>query len=168
MMKKSITLALCAAALGLARPARAQEPTPARMAAAEQLVASIDMESSYKRTMDSMIQAQIRQNPMIAQFEPTMRAFFDRYLSWQQVRPDMLRVYALTYTEDEMRQLMAFYQTPLGKRLLETMPEVAARSSELTQRRLMEHMPELQQQIMQQMQSGAAAAPATPATPARP
>ena len=59
-MKKSITLALCAAALGLARPARAQEPTPARMAAAEQLISSIDIEGSYKRTMDSMIEAQIR------------------------------------------------------------------------------------------------------------
>jgi len=167
-MKMRIALALCAAAVGLARPARAQEPTPARMAAAERLVASIDMESSYKRTMDTMIQGQIRQNPAIAPFEATMRAFFDRYLSWPQVRPDMVRVYALTYTEDEMRQLMAFYATPLGKRLLETMPELAARSSELTQRRLMEHMPELQQQIMQQMQSGAGAPPAAPATPARP
>lgn len=166
MIKRSITLALCAAAaLGLARPARAQEPTPARMAAAEQLITSIDLEGSYKRTMDSMIQAQIRQNPMIAQFEPAMRAFFDRYLSWREVKPDMQRVYALTYTEDEMRQLIAFYQTPLGKRLLETLPEVAARSSELTQRRLMEHMPELQQQIMQQMQNGASAAPATPTAP---
>ncbi|HYH80547.1 MAG TPA: DUF2059 domain-containing protein [Longimicrobium sp.] len=161
-MKKLIAAAACAVALGLAGPARAQEPTPERMAAAERLVTSIDMESNYRRTMDMMIQSQMRQNPAIAPFEATMRAFFTRYLSWQQVRPDMVRVYALTYTEDEMGQLTAFYQTPLGKRLLETMPEVAARSSELTQRRLMEHMPELQQQIMQQMQAGATP-PATPA-----
>jgi hypothetical protein len=162
---KLLTLAVCAAALGLARPARAQEPTPARVAAAEQLVASIDMEGGYRRTMDAMIQAQIRQNPAIAPFEATLRAFFDRYLAWPQVKPDMVRVYALTYTEDEMRQVMAFYATPLGKRLLETMPDIAARSSELTQRRLAEHMPELQQQIMQQMQGGTGAPPATPARP---
>ena len=86
----------------------------------------------------------------------TMRSFFARYLSWGEVRGDMVRVYALTYTEDELRQLATFYQTPLGRRLLETAPELASRSAELTQRRLMEHMPELQQQIMQQMQGGAA------------
>ncbi len=149
-----MALLACAAALGLARPARAQEPTPARLAAAEQLVNGIDMERNYQRTMEAMIQSQMRQNPMMAQFETTMRAFFNKYLDWAAVKPDLVRVYALTYTEDEMRQLGAFYQTPLGKRLLESTPEVAARSAEITQRRVMEHMPELQQRIMQQMQGG--------------
>jgi len=154
-MKKVIALVACAAALGVARPARAQEePTPARTAAAEQLIASIDMEHTYAQTMEAMVQSQIRQNPQVAQFEGLMRSFFAKYLSWPQIRGDMVRIYALTYTEDEMRQLTAFYQTPLGKRLLETMPELAQRSSEITQRRVMDHMPELMEQMMAAMQSG--------------
>lgn len=162
-MKKLVSLAACALAVGLARPARAQEePTPARLAAAEAMISSVDMEHPYARTMDAMIKSQVAQNPMLSQFEDVMRRFFDQYLSWQVVRPDLVRVYALTYTEDELRQLTAFYQTPLGRRLLETMPEVSRRSTEFTQRRVMEHMPELQQQIMQRMQGGAATAPATP------
>ncbi|HEU4562863.1 MAG TPA: DUF2059 domain-containing protein [Longimicrobium sp.] len=161
-MKKVIAAAFCAAALAVAAPARAQEPTPARLALAEQLMTAADMERNYRRTMDVMIQQQMRQNPMLQQFEATMRSFFDKYLSWNEVRGDMVRVYALTYTEDELRQLATFYRTPLGQRLLETAPELAARSAELTQRRLMEHMPELQQQIMQQMQGAGSTAPTTP------
>ncbi|HET7465022.1 MAG TPA: DUF2059 domain-containing protein [Longimicrobium sp.] len=154
-MKKVIALVACAAAFALARPARAQdEPTPARTAAAEQLIASIDMEHTYAKTMEMMVQSQLRQNPQMAQFEGVMRSFFARYLSWPQIHADMARIYALTYTEDEMRQLTAFYQTPLGKRLLETMPELAQRSSEVTQRRVMEHMPELMEQMMGAMQGG--------------
>ena len=164
-MKKTIAAALCAAALALAAPARAQEPTPARIALAQQLMTVADMQRNYQRTMDVMIQQQMGQNPMLKQFEGTMRSFFDKYLSWNQVRDDMVRVYALTYTEDELRQLATFYQTPLGRRVLETAPEIAGRSAELTQRRLMEHMPELQQQIMQQMQGGGATTPTTPPTP---
>lgn len=165
-MKKVIAAALCAAAaLALAAPARAQEPTPARIALAEQLMTAADMQRNYQRTMDVMIQQQMRQNPMLQQFEPTMRSFFDKYLSWSEVRGDMVRVYALTYTEDELRQLATFYQTPLGRRVMETAPEIAARSAELTQRRLMEHMPELQQQIMQQMQGGGATTPTAPPRP---
>lgn len=160
-MKKWIAAAICAAALAVAAPARAQEPTPARLAAAERLMAVADMERNYGRTMELMIEQQMRQNPAMARFETIMRSFFSKYLSWRDVRADMVRVYALTYTEDEMSQLSAFYQTPLGRRLLETTPELAARTNEATQRRLMEHMPELTQQIMEQMQ----ATPATPATP---
>jgi len=156
-MKKMIALAACVLALGLARPARAQEePTPARLAAAEQLIASMDMEHTYQRTMDGMVEQQIRQNPDVARFEGIMRQFFAKYIGWNLVKGDFARMYALTYTEDEMRQLGAFYQTPLGKRLMETMPELAMRSSQITQRRVMDHMPELMQQMMDQMQGGAA------------
>lgn len=162
-MKKVIALVACVAALGLARPARAQdEPTPARTAAAERLITSIDMEHMYARTMEATIQAQLRQNPQMAQFEAIMRSFFAKYLSWPQMRADFVRVYALTYTEDEMRQLAAFYQTPLGRRLLETLPELSQRSAEITQRRVMEHMPELMQQMMEAAQGGGATPPARP------
>jgi hypothetical protein len=157
MMNKWITTAICAAALAVAAPARAQEPTPTRLAAAVRLMVATDMERNYGRTMELMIEQQMRQNPAMARFETIMRAFFSKYLSWRDVRDDMARVYALTYTEDEMRQLMVFYQTPLGRRLLETTPELAARTNEATQRRLMEHMPELTQQIMEQMQANPAA-----------
>lgn len=160
-MKKLIALVACAAALAAARPARAQdEPTPARTAAAEQLIASMDLEHTYAKTMEMMVQSQIRQNPQMAQVEGILRSFFAKYVGWEQVRADMVRIYALTYTEDEMRQLAAFYQTPLGRRLVETTPELAQRSSELTQRRVMDHMPELMQQIMQQVQGGGATTPA--------
>jgi hypothetical protein len=154
-MKKWIALAACAAALALTRPARAQEePTSARLAAAEAMMNSVDMQHPYERTIEAMIKSQLQMNPATAQYEDVMRKFFNQYLSWQAVRPDMVRVYALTYTEDELRQLTAFYQTSLGRRILETMPDLSRRSTELTQRRVMEHMPELMQQIMQQVQPG--------------
>lgn len=151
-MKKLIAAA-CAAVLALAAPARAQEPTPSRLAAAEQLLTAADMERNYQRTMEMMIEQQMRQNAAMAQFEGIMRSFFAKHMSWRDVRGDMARVYALTFTEDEMRQLAAFYQTPLGRRLLDATPELAARTNEFTQRRLMQHMPELTQQMMEQMQA---------------
>jgi hypothetical protein len=161
-MKRWIALAACAVALMAGRPARAQDPTPARLAAAERLITSIDMEHTYAQTMEQMLQTQIRQNPEMTGFEGIMRSFFAKYLSWPQMRGDFARMYALTYTEDEMRQLEAFYQTPLGKRLLETLPELSRRSAEISQRRVMSHMPELMQQIMQQAQSATKPSAATP------
>ena len=162
-MKKWIALAACAAALALAHPARAQEePTSARLAAAEAMMNSVDMQHPYERSVEAMIKSQGQMNPAMAQYEDVMRKFFNQYLSWQAVRPDLVRVYALTYTEDELRQLTAFYQTSLGRRILETMPDLSRRSTELTQRRVMEHMPELMQQIMQQVQPGSSSSGTPP------
>ena len=149
---KKMLMAAALALVALARPAHAQDTTavlpPARVRAAEDLIAAMDIEHTYPRTLDTMIEQQKRANPMVGQYEQVMRDFFARYIGWQQVRSDFVRIYAETYTENELRQLAAFYRTPLGRRLMETMPALSARSAELTQRRIMDHMPELMQQMM--------------------
>jgi hypothetical protein len=147
MMRKRFALAALAA-VALARPAHAQDPSPARVRAAEEVMAASDMERNYARTMDLMIDQQKRANPDVAQYETQMRAFFDRYIGWEQVRPEFVRIYASLYTEDELHQLAAFYRTPLGRRLMETTPELTARSTEVTQRLLLPHMSELVQSVM--------------------
>jgi hypothetical protein len=161
MTMKTLSTVATLALLALGRPALAQDttaaPSPSRVRAAEELVASMDMERNYARTMDAMIDQQKRSNPMVGQYEQVMRDFFAKYIGWEQVKPDFVRIYAETYTEDEMRQLGDFYRTPLGRRLLETQPQLSARSAELTQNRIMAHMPELMQQMMSQ-----AAPPARP------
>lgn len=151
-MMKTMLTAAALALLALAHPARAQDttaaPSPARMRAAEELMAAMDMERNYARTVDAMVEQQKTQNAVIAQHEAEFRAFFERYMSWEQIEPEYIRLYAETYTEDELHQLAAFYRTPLGRRLMETLPQVGARSAEITQRRVMVHMPELISQIM--------------------
>ena len=150
-MKKLIAAAVVTM-LALARPAQAQDtpaaPPPARMRAAEELLVAMDMERTFTRTMEAMIEQQKAQNEVFAQNEAEFRAFFRRYMGWEELRPDFVRLYAETYTEDELRQLAAFYRTPLGRRVMETIPQLSTRSTEITQRRVMEHMPELISRIM--------------------
>lgn len=136
---------LCAA------PALAQTPSPARMQAAAQLVDVMDMEKNLRETTDALIEQQMEQNPVMAQFEDIMRDFMARALNWSELRDDYVRMYAEVYTESELRQLRDLYRTPLGQRLLSTLPTVAAKSSEISNRRLQKHLPEMQQQIMQRM-----------------
>ena len=157
-MKKLFVLGVCAAGLVVGRPAAAQEPSPERVRAAEALLVTMHADSLFKLTTEQRMSAQLRANPTIAPYESEMRDFFGRYLRWEDVRGDMVRVYAETYTEDELHQLAAFYQTPLGRRLLETMPALSQRTAELTQQRVMAHMPELVQSIMGRMTAPAAVA----------
>ncbi|HSU14806.1 DUF2059 domain-containing protein [Longimicrobium sp.] len=165
-MKTRMALA-AVALLALARPAHAQDPSPARMRAAAEVLEAGQLQRGYERTLDLMIEQQKQTNPAIAQYEQQMRDFFRKYISWAQIEPEFVRLYAETYTEDELRQLAAFYRTPLGRRLMETQPELAARSSEVTQRLLREHLPELMQTVMEaEQQSRSRATPG--GTPKKP
>jgi hypothetical protein len=158
MKRLACTLALL---LACALPARAQSPAPSpeRVRAATELVESMNMEATLAQSMETMLQQQVKQAPMMAQFQDIMREFMKKAMNWQEVREDYVRVYAEVYTTDELRQLRDFYGTPLGKRLLSSLPEVMAKSSEITNTRLQRYLPEMQQRIMERMSGTGAAAP---------
>jgi len=162
-MKKPILLALLACLLAAA-PALAQpeEPSPARMTAARELMAASKVRETFDATLARMLSAQVQANPEMQQYEQVMRDFFDKYMKWDDMEPEFARVYAETYTEQEMRELTTFYRTPLGQRLVATTPNLAVRGAGISERRVQRHMPELFAAIMERVsrqQQGGATAP---------
>lgn len=65
-----------------------------------------------------------------------------------QMVDEMVPLYADTYTVDEIRQLSAFYQSPLGQKMLANMPKLMAQSMEISNRVMMPRMQKLMTQIM--------------------
>jgi hypothetical protein len=66
---------------------------------------------------------------------------------------EMVPLYAETYTLDEIRQLTAFYTSPLGRKMQANMPVLMNRSMEISQRVM---MPRIQKAMAQGQQAGAA------------
>jgi hypothetical protein len=65
---------------------------------------------------------------------------------------EMVPLYAETYTLDEIRQLTAFYASPLGQKMQAKMPELMNRSMQISQRVL---MPRIQKAMAQSQQAAA-------------
>jgi hypothetical protein len=139
-----------------ASPLRAQAPSPSHLQAAEDLIRVMRTEEMLKKGTERMLEAQAQQDPSLSGVRDIVDEFMAKALDWQELKPEFVRLYAETYTEAELRQLVAFYQTPLGQRVVETMPDLMARSSEISQRRVREFMPEMMQRIIERMQSGSA------------
>lgn len=116
-------------------------------AAAESLLNGMEMDKIMTQTIDQMLKVQIRQSPSIAPYELQMRAFFAKYMSWVSMKNDLVGIYVAEFSEDELKQLIAFYQTPVGKKAVQRMPVLAAKGAELGQKRVQEHLPELQAAI---------------------
>jgi len=135
-------------------PAQSAAPAPSasHMKAAEDLIAVMDMEQTFNQSMEAMLQAQMNANPMLKQFEDIMRDFMGKYLKWNELKSDYAKIYMDVFSEAELRQMIELYQTPLGKKMLKTLPNLLTRGAQLSNERLQPHLPELQQQIVARMQ----------------
>ncbi len=140
-------LALLLATLVFFHPTALRADAASHRAAAESLLTLMDMDKMMSQSVDQMLQIQIKQNPSLAQYETQMRAFLNKYLSWASMKDDMLNIYTSEFSEDELKQLTAFYQTPLGKKTVSKMPALMQKGAEISQKRLQEHLPELQAAI---------------------
>ncbi|MFL6595845.1 MAG: DUF2059 domain-containing protein [Chthoniobacterales bacterium] len=157
---KLLLSALAAAVLILPPIARADDAS--HKAAAESLLNLMGMESLLSQSIDQMLQMQVKQNPAIAPYQAEMKNFLGKYMSWPSMKDDMVKIYMEEFTEQELKELTAFYQTPLGKKTVQRMPALMSKGAEMGQKRVQEHLPELQAAIAAK---GAPAAPAAGAAP---
>jgi uncharacterized protein len=152
-MKKPL-LALAALLLACAVPADAQEISPARMAAAEDLLEAARMQQVMETSMEAMLQMQMENQPELRELEPVMRGFFATHVSWEQTKGAYARLYAERFTEAELREIAAFYRTPVGRKLAEVTPDLTVEGGRLGERLVQENLPELQRMIMEHLTGG--------------
>lgn len=67
-------------------------------------------------------------------FVTALRNFMEENFTWERLKPEYVRIYADLFTTEELRQMIAFYQTPTGQKLVQLRPEITERSMQLAQR----------------------------------
>ncbi len=145
-MKSFFTVVLCAT-IAFLQPLTARADEASHRAAAEALLNLMDMEKLMGQSVDQMLQMQVQQNPAIAAYQTQMKAFLGKYMSWASMKDDLVKIYTSEFTEPELKELTAFYQTPLGRKTVQKMPALLQKGAEIAQKRVQEHLPELQAAI---------------------
>jgi len=77
-----------------------------------------------------------------AAFQREIMVWFSDFFVWEQMRDLYVDIYVDVFTEDELKELIRFYQSPLGQKVLKKMPELMQKSIEKTQTLLQNKMPE--------------------------
>jgi len=120
--------------------------------AAYTLLATMNMKESYEGMIKRVTQMQISQNPQLKDIEPTIHAFFTKYMGWEAQRGDIAALYAKNYTLEELQTLNTFYQTALGQKTVQLMPQLAAAGAKIGQSKLAAHMGELKLMVDAEIQ----------------
>jgi hypothetical protein len=74
-------------------------------------------------------------------YQAKANAALDQAIGWNKLQPDMVKLYTSNFTEKELKDLVAFYESPLGKKVLTKMPELTQQSAQLTQSKLESAVP---------------------------
>lgn len=135
-----LRLAVVAAALAFTAPvAHAQKPSPAALLTANEIVATTGSMSLFVPLVAGVIeQAKVlylQQDPGLAKdlndIAAQMRKDLEPRMS--EISGHIASLYADNFSEQELKDLLAFYKSPLGKKLLAKQPVVADGSLKFAQ-----------------------------------
>lgn len=156
-------LSLVALVLGLAwitaplsaQDAEAANPSdPKALEAAGKLVDSMDMAKTMQESLRTSLDAQMQQFVQLGlppagidELKEEMFAFLSDVLSWEEIRPAVVELYAQSFTAEELDELRTFYQTPTGKKALSLMPQLMNQGMMLGQEKVQARAQELNQRI---------------------
>jgi hypothetical protein len=122
-------------------------PTASHLKTAAELLDIVHVDRTTKQTLDVLLKMQLQQQPKLQPYEDVLRTFLQKYMSWDSLKDDYARFYAEALTEDELKQIMAFYKTPVGQKAINTIPSLMAKGAALGQKRVQENRAELQEMI---------------------
>lgn len=135
---------------GLPAPGAAQ--SPAQKQAASELLEVMKMDNAIRDATMMSVEMQVEANPALAPFKDVMSEFVDKYLTWEAMKPDLIQLYADSFSETELRELIAFYKTPTGQKTIALLPELTRKGAEIGGRLMERHGEELQQMIQKRVQ----------------
>ena len=154
-------LPVALALVTLSRPALAQDTSATHKEAVKQLMTVTHVRELTQQSMDAVMASQMEQMPQLKPYESIMKTFLKEQMDWSILEPEFTRIYAEVFSEKELRDMTAIYQTPVGQMMLAKMPGLLAKSNEFTQKRLQAGLPILMQRLEAAMkEKSAAPAPA--------
>jgi hypothetical protein len=118
---------------------------------AEELLVTMDADNLLKQSISQMMQLQIQQNPQLGLYEKVLMRFFEKYMSWESLRPDFIDLYTQAFTEDELREILGFYKSQVGQKAVKAIPNLMAQGGQIGVKRIQDHLPELQTMIAEEI-----------------
>ncbi len=140
---------------GLAQwPAGLDHPsTPdTRRAAVDELFTVMHLAETFQQGLEQAVRTQLDAQPSLRPMEGVMRAFFARYMSFDAMRDGFARIYLDAFTELEVRQMTAFYRTPVGRRAVQEVPDLMRRGGQIGTEQVRAHQSELLEMVRAEME----------------
>lgn len=113
----------------------------------ETLFRLTQMEKKIQEGVDSIVARELQQNPQLQNDRKALEDFLQKYVGWDALKDDIAAMYMRTFSEQELKEMNAFYITPTGQKVISVVPELVQQRNRLAMQRLQQHIGELRQTI---------------------
>ena len=114
---------------------------------AEKLLDMVGTQAVMEQSMPQMLDIQLQQNPALAPYKGVMMEFLNENMSYESLKPELIKMYSEEFTSSELREINAFYLTDVGKKSIEKMPKLMMQGGQLGATRVQENINDLQAMI---------------------
>jgi len=118
--------------------------------AAEQLLDVLSLRTNLEHSIAQALNIQIKENPDLAKHKVDIEKFYAKYMGFDALKDEMVRMYMDAFTEQELKEIIRFYQTSTGKKIVNVVPKLMNEGIALGQRQVQAHIGELQQIVGKQ------------------
>lgn len=113
-----------------------------------ELFKQIDMALVLNETVSQVAASIATALPMEAGYQEVVDAYVHKYADWEALEEDIISIYAKAFTAEDVRDLINFYNTAAGRKLLDQAPTISREIAMLVHARLTDHSADLKQMMM--------------------
>ena len=135
---------VCVLSFQVSGAEKAAKRTQADYAAAYELLEAMQVPAQMKQTLDGLVEMQMRANPQLMPYKSIFTAFFNKYMSFESLKKQYADIYLDIFSAAELKELTAFYKSPIGRKLTSKTSELTLRGAALGQKAVQDHQAELQ------------------------
>jgi hypothetical protein len=99
--------------------------------------------SQMTKTMPGADQITPAQQKVIDQYMVKIEAMTKESVGWNAIEPEYVKLYAATYSEEEIDAILTFYRSPAGQKMLEKTPELTQGGIRIVQARMVDFQPRM-------------------------
>tara|TARA_B100000212_G_scaffold339883_2_gene319198 strand:- start:4697 stop:5191 length:495 start_codon:yes stop_codon:yes gene_type:complete len=119
---------------------------------AERLLEAMELDVQFKYTMEMLIDQEIKSNPEMAPFREVLMSWASKVMSFESVKPDLIRIFSEAFTATELRLITAFHKTEVGKKAQKLLPEIMAKGAAIGEARGRERAGELEKMLQAELE----------------
>jgi len=86
-----------------------------------------------------------KQQQIVAHYRAEVSKLLTEKMQWQQIEEKVVKLYVASFSEAELKEMVAFYKTPLGQKMIDKMPNVMLRTAEISRLQMRFVIPEVKE-----------------------
>lgn len=123
-----------------------------KLANADEMTAPVYQQVSRLLTSQfSQMGGSMQYESILRQYQERARAELDETLSWEKMRDELIDLYLPVFSEQEFDQLAAFYESEVGRKLMEHLPSLTRDSMAISRARVEEKVGPQIQTLIEEM-----------------